>query len=138
MSVVKSKRLSKKQPLQVITKANNLTTHTIRICSNENNFPKRYRWCITSKIVDAAVEIARNATIANSINADSDREMYSLRKKYQTIALANTYSLLTLIDIAYNTFSLDGDKVDYWIGLVEEVQNLLRNWKRSDEQRYKG
>lgn len=138
MSVVKSKRLSKKQPLQVITKANNLTTHTIRICSNENNFPKRYRWCITSKIVDAAVEIARNATIANSINADSDREMYSLRKKYQTVALANTYSLLTLIDIAYNTFSLDGDKVDYWIGLVEEVQNLLRNWKRSDEQRYKG
>lgn len=138
MSVVKSKRLSKKQPLQVITKANNLTTHTIRICSNENNFPKRYRWCITSKIVDAAVEIARNATIANSINADSDREMYSLRKKYQTVALANTYSLLTLVDIAYNTFSLDGDKVDYWIGLVEEVQNLLRNWKRSDEQRYKG
>jgi hypothetical protein len=138
MSVVKSKRLSKKQPLQVITKANNLTTHTIRICSNENNFPKRYRWCITSKIVDAAVEIARNATIANSINADSDREMYSLRKKYQTIALANTYSLLTLIDIAYNTFSLEGDKVDYWVGLVEEVQNLLRNWKRSDEQRYKG
>lgn len=138
MSVVKSKRKSKKQPLQVITKANNLTTHTIRICSNENNFPKRYRWCITSKIVDAAVEIARNATIANSINADSDREMYSLRKKYQTVALANTYSLLTLIDIAYNTFSLDGDKVDYWIGLVEEVQNLLRNWKRSDEQRYKG
>lgn len=138
MSVVKSKRKSKKQPLQVITKANNLTTHTIRICSNENNFPKRYRWCITSKIVDAAVEIARNATIANSINADSDREMYSLRKKYQTVALANTYSLLTLIDIAYNTFSLEGDKVDYWIGLVEEVQNLLRNWKRSDEQRYKG
>ena len=138
MSVVKSKRKSNKQPLQVITKANNLTTHTIRICSNENNFPKRYRWCITSKIVDAAVEIARNATIANSINADSDREMYSLRKKYQMVALANTYSLLTLIDIAYNTFSLDGDKVDYWIGLVEEVQNLLRNWKRSDEQRYKG
>jgi len=138
MSVVKSKRKSNKQPLQVITKANNLTTHTIRICSNENNFPKRYRWCITSKIVDAAVEIARNATIANSINADSDREMYSLRKKYQTVALANTYSLLTLIDIAYNTFSLEGDKVDYWVGLVEEVQNLLRNWKRSDEQRYKG
>jgi len=138
MSVVKSKRKSNKQPLQVITKANNLTTHTIRICSNENNFPKRYRWCITSKIVDAAVEIARNATIANSINADSDREMYSFRKKYQTVALANTYSLLTLIDIAYNTFSLEGDKVDYWVGLVEEVQNLLRNWKRSDEQRYKG
>lgn len=138
MSVVKSKRKSNKQPLQVITKANNLTTHTIRICSNENNFPKRYRWYITSKIVDAAVEIARNATIANSINADSDREMYSLRKKYQTVALANTYSLLALIDIAYNTFSLEGDKVDYWVGLVEEVQNLLRNWKRSDEQRYKG
>lgn len=138
MSVVKSKRLTKKQPLKVITKANELTTHTIRICSNEKNFPKRYRWCITSKLVDSAVEISRNATIANSINAESDPEMYLLRKKYQTVALANTYSLLTMIDIAYNTFSLEGDKVDYWVGLVVEVQNLLRNWKKSDEQRYEG
>ncbi len=41
MSVPKSKRGTPK--LEVITKANELATHTIHICSNENCFPKRYR-----------------------------------------------------------------------------------------------
>ena len=52
MSVVKSKR--GEGQLLVLSKANELATYTIKICSNEKNFPKHYRWCITSKIVDAA------------------------------------------------------------------------------------
>ena len=53
MSVVKSKRTKGK--MEVITKAHDLAEHTVRICSNEKNFPKRYRWCITAKVVDSAI-----------------------------------------------------------------------------------
>lgn len=42
-----------------------------------------------------------------------------------------------MMDIAYRTFGIEGSKMDYWTGLVINVQNLLRNWKRSDENRYK-
>lgn len=35
------------------------------------------------------------------------------------------------------TFGIEGSKMDHWTGLVVSVQNLLRNWKRSDENRYK-
>ena len=42
MSVVKSKRGIGK--MLVVTRANELAVYTIRICSNEKNFPKRYRW----------------------------------------------------------------------------------------------
>ena len=124
MSVPKSKRGTSK--LEVITKANELATHTIHICSNESCFPKRYRWCITAKIVDAAVEISRLINMANSVYVNPESE-----------ALAQTYSLLTMMDIAYRTFGIEGSKMDYWTGLVINVQNLLRNWKRSDENRYK-
>ena len=62
---------------------------------------------------------------------------WELRRGYQVQALAQTYSLLTMMDIAYRTFGIEGSKMDHWTGLVVSVQNLLRNWKRSDENRYK-
>lgn len=135
MSVPKSKRGH--SDLEVVTKANELATHTIHICSNEKYFPKRYRWCITSKLVDAAVDINRYIIMANSIYVGDDVESWKLRKHYQTVALASTYSLLSMMDIAYRTFGIEGSKMDYWTGLVLNVQNLLRNWKKSDERRYK-
>lgn len=135
MSVPKSKRGH--SDLEVATKANELATHTIHICSNEKYFPKRYRWCITSKLVDAAVDINRYIIMANSIYVGDDVESWKLRKHYQTVALASTYSLLSMMDIAYRTFGIEGSKMDYWTGLVLNVQNLLRNWKKSDERRYK-
>jgi len=134
MSVVKSKR--GEGQLVVITKSNELATHTIRICSNEKVFPKHYRWCITNKIVDAALEINNNANMANSVYV-SDATDYSLRKAYQTKALAATYSLLSMMDISYRTFGMESSKIEYWTGLVLEVQNLLRKWRKSDAERYK-
>lgn len=134
MSVPKSVRGESK--LTVITKANELATHTIRICSNEKNFPKHYRWCITNKIVDAALEINNNANMANSIFV-SDANDFALRKQYQTKALVSTYSLLSMMDIAYRTFGIESGKMEYWVGLVISVQNLLRKWRNADMERYK-
>ena len=108
---------------------------------HKKEFPKRYRWCITAKIVDAAVEISRLINMANSVYVNPESEHWKadweLRRGYQVQALAQTYSLLTMMDIAYRTFGIEGSKMDYWTGLVINVQNLLRNWKRSDENRYK-
>lgn len=139
MSVPKSKR--GKSELEIVTKANQLSTYTIHICSNEKCFPKRYRWCITAKIVDSAVEISKLINMANAVyvnpNSVHKAEDWSLRRGYQVQALANTYSLLTMMDIAYRTFGIDGSKMKHWTELVMNVQTLLRSWKKSDEQRYK-
>lgn len=134
MSVPKSKRGH--SDLEVVTKANELATYTIHICSNEKCFPKRYRWCITAKLVDAAIDISRYINMANSVYVGNDIEMFKLRKAYQTKGLVCTYSLLSMMDIAYQTFGIEGSRMDYWTGLVITVQNLLRNWKKSDDKRY--
>lgn len=134
MSVVKSKR--GEGQLLVLSKANELSVYTIKICSNEKNFPKHYRWCITSKIVDAAIDISNNANMANSIFV-KDNSDFLLRKQFQTKALASTYALLNMMDISYRTFSIENSRMEYWTKLVSEVQNMLRNWRKADIERYK-
>lgn len=134
MSVVKSKR--GEGQLLVLTKANELATYSIKICSNEKNFPKHYRWCITSKIVDAAIEISNFANMANSVYV-KDSTDYQLRKQYQTKALASTYALINMMDISYRTFGIESSRMEFWTNLVMEVQNMLRNWRKSDMERYK-
>lgn len=137
MSVPKSKRGESK--LEVLTKARELAKYTIKICSNENCFPKRYRWCITHKIIDTVLEITRFSTMANAIymgDKEHQKEDWALRRSYQTKALADTYALLEMMDIAYQLFGIDGSKMSYWTGLVLEEQDLLRRWKKSDKERY--
>lgn len=133
MSVPKSKR--SEGQLTVLVKANELATHTIKICSNEKNFPKHYRWCITNKIVDSALDINNYITMANAVFV-TDKNDVALRKQFQTKAIAASYALLSMMDIAYRTFGIESKKIEYWTGLVIEVQNYLRNWKKSDAERY--
>ena len=133
MSVPKSKR--GEGQLTVLVKANELATHTIKICSNEKNFPKHYRWCITNKIVDSALDINNYITMANAVFV-TDKNDVALRKQFQTKAIAASYALLSMMDIAYRTFGIESKKIEHWTGLVIEVQNYLRNWKKSDAERY--
>ena len=78
MSVPKTKR--GEGQLVVLTKAYELAEYSIKICKNEKHFPKSYRWCLTSKIVDSAVSIYTKIRQSNAIfvqNADD----YAVRRK---------------------------------------------------------
>lgn len=134
MSVVVSKRSQSK--LEVFIRANELSAFTIRLCSNEKNFPKRYRWCLTSKIVDSIVDMYKDLTMANKIRVENLID-YETRENLQNRALGNLEASLALMDIAFRVFQLEEDKVNHWVGLVEEVQKLLKAWKRSDSSRFK-
>ena len=55
MSVPQGERGETK--LAVIDVAENLAVYTIQCVTNENHFPKRYRWCFTKEISDKAIEV---------------------------------------------------------------------------------
>ena len=133
MSVVKSKQSEGK--LAVITKARDLAEYTLKICANEKTFPKRYRWCLTSKIVESAMNINNGVNMANSVFVRDDTD-YILRKHYQTQALAETYALLSMVDIAYRTYSLETARVEHWTRLIYDVQNLIRNWRKAEIEKH--
>lgn len=133
MSVVKSKQNEGK--LVVITKSRELAEYTLRICANEKTFPKRYRWCLTSKIVESAMNIKNGVNMANSVFVRDDTD-YILRKRYQTQALAETYALLSMVDIAYRTYSLETARVEHLTRLIYDVQNLIRNWRKAEMEKH--
>lgn len=59
-----------------------------------------------------------------------------LRKEFQNKAIAESYSILSMIDIAYRIFDIKSDRITYWTSMVTEIQTLLRNWKKSDKDSF--
>jgi hypothetical protein len=116
-------------------RANRLAKYTVRICSNEKNFPKRYRWCLTYKIVENAVEISCDIKRANAVFVQTKAD-WTLRRSYQKKAKADLAALVELIEIAKYIFNVPGDRMNYWCGLIDGVKTLLKSWMESDEKRY--
>ena len=85
MSVPQSQRGESK--LLVFSLVMKLSAYTMQIINNENKFPKRYRWCITSKIADSTLEVLNNVNKANSVYV-SCREDYLLRRTFQKKGLS--------------------------------------------------
>jgi len=133
MSVPFSKR--GQNDLEVLTKIDALAQYTIKICSNEKHFPKRYRWCITTKIVENVIDIMNYTNEANTVLVTQSSD-YELRRRYQKMAISKTASLLGMIQVAYKTFSIESKRIEYWVHLIIDVRRLLRAWTSSDETRY--
>ena len=149
MTVIKSKR--KFAPLQAITEIQKLVMYTIQLCTNEQRFPKRYRWCLTQKIVDAAISVKANAAKANSVYVH-DVDCYKLRRSYQQRALAELSALEVIMDTAYNLFAglrqpkqtatekepkrLKAINISAWSCQLIIVRKMLLAWKKADADRY--
>ena len=133
MSVIKAKR--KEGQLLVLSKARTLCAYTITICKNERHFPKRDRWILTQPIVTEALNIMTCLRRANATRVETQMD-YDYRRSQQVQAFGHAEALLTLMDIAYEALSIETDRIEYWTGLVLEVEGLLQKWRRSDSSRY--
>lgn len=119
---------------KAVDKAQKLLIHTLKICSSENNFPKRYRWCLTNKIVDLAIDIVIETNIANQYNV-FDKMRYIRRKMHQIKALTLTYALEVLVDTAYTFLGVGSFNVNYWADLIRSLRKTMLNWQKSDKRR---
>ena len=139
MSVVQG--LRKIGKLNVQTKAYDFASFTDHICSNENVFLKRYRWCVTMRIIEAVDEIAINIDLANDVdmrtkNPEILKERIAERVKYQKMALRFSIRAETLMEKAYRDNNQEGrhfdeDKFNNWIANLLELRVLIRSWRDS-------
>lgn len=134
MSVVAGKR--SEGDLKVITVSGELCDYTLQITSAEKHFPKRYRWSITNRIVQTALDIDDHLIHANSVYVRSDDGSLLRRQTHQLQALELTYVLLRNIDRAYRRFGIDSFNIEYWTGLILSLQRLIRWWYQKDKERY--
>lgn len=122
--------------LQVIIELQALCTYTIQICKNEKNFPKRDRWILTQHIVKHAVDAYSLARQANAVRV-STMEDYKLRREYQIRCRTSLEALLGMIEIAYMSLGLDGNRVEFWTKSVISAEEKLSAWRSGDRKRYK-
>ena len=134
MSVPKGCRTEGK--LQVLTDLQALCVYTIQICKNEKNFPKRDRWILTAHIVRHAVDAYSFARQANAVRV-ATMEDYKLRREYQIRCRTSLEALLGLIEIAYISLNLSGDRVEFWTKSVVSADEKLSAWRSSDRKRYR-
>ncbi len=120
--------------LKVITAAFDNCKHTMTVCKSEKHFPKRDRWILTGKIVDAANGMLQCCIMANNINVKTVGD-YETRRRYQMQAKGHGMNQLALMKLAYEVLSLEASE-EYWISLVDNALKLLSGWMDSDRKTY--
>ena len=116
-----SKRSESK--LAVHTKAIELAKYSINACHNEKIFPKRSRRALAERIINSVVIIHNNVYKANNtyvVTKDDAEYRLALQKE----AIREINELPPTIELAYHLYNINGRKVDYWVGLILEEQEL--------------
>lgn len=133
MTVPEGKRTKSK--LDFHTKAIELASYTKQICNNNEIFPKRDRWIIANRLVEASITILVNLVKANGIFVNS-WETYEERLIYQKLARDATLEMLALMDFAYNVYPISSKRMEYWSKLITEERKLILAWMKSDRDRF--
>jgi len=134
LSVPEGKRTESK--LAFHTQAIELAKYTTTICNNNKIFPKRDRWMIANRIVDASITILTSVVKANGIFVTTKKD-YEDRREYQELARDSTLELLALMDLAYAKYPIESRKIEHWTRLVHDERKLILKWMKSDKDRFK-
>ena len=84
--------------LQVILKSKDLAEHTLRITSNCNRYPKKWRFSLVDKMQNKSLEIYENLHEANRTDLKDYRRE---RLELQTRAIAKCDELLFYIELSH-------------------------------------
>lgn len=118
--------------LKVITKAQELAVHTVKITSNCNKFPKKYRFTLCDRMQNKAMTIYELLLEANrtALNDLSDRS------KLQTAAITNCDQLLFYIEMCLQLQIIEPNSAEYWSKLVSDIKFMAIKWRTKDKERY--
>lgn len=133
MSVPETER--GKGKFDVLIKANDLATYTIRITKNPKVFLPEYQTALTDDIIRAAKNVFIHAWTANNIRV-VERDDWAERKRLQEQAAQECNNLLALIQIAKPVYHLKAKRVKYWGQKIIDTRNAIRDWKAGDNKRY--
>ena len=131
MSVIKSKR--DESEMEFIHTARQLQIHTIQKCVG---FPKRYTFYVSQPIAESATRIHEYVKCANSIYPLNQHEV-QLRRDYLPRANAELNSLVSQIEVANELFGIEGEKMKFWLDIVEKEIRLVKGTLKKDRERYK-
>lgn len=121
-----------KTELTVIIKAKELAEHTLRVTSNCNRYPKKYRFSLVDKMQVKSLNIYEALMEANrkSLN-DYKKE----RLELQTNAVTYCDELLFYIELSHKLKLINIKSVEYWSKMVTDIKYMTISWRSKDRKR---
>lgn len=117
--------------LKVIVKAKELVVHTIKLTSNCNKFPKKYRFTLCDKMQNKAMAIYELLLEANRTQLSNK----SARLDLQTKAIMNCDELLFYIELCMELNIIASNSAEYWSKLVSDIKFMAIAWRAKDKDR---
>lgn len=118
--------------LQVIIKAKQLTAHTIRVTSNCNRYPKKYRFSVVDRMQIKSMGIYETLLEANR----TDMKNYKReRLELQTKAITYCDELLFYIEMSHELGIINVQSMEYWSKMVSDVKRMAIAWRSKDKER---
>lgn len=118
--------------LQVIVKAKQLAAHTLKVTSNCNRYPKKYRFSLVDKMQIKSLDIYEALMEANRTSiTDYKRE----RSELQTKAITYCDELIFFIELSYELNIISDGSMEYWSKMVTDIKRMAIAWRTKDKER---
>ena len=117
--------------LKVIVKAKELAAHTLKLTSNCNRYPKKYRHSLVDKIQNKSLDIYTTLFEANRVNNKTDK-----RVRCDKITEAITYcdELLFFIELSMELNILSDSSAQHWSKMVMDVKYMSIAWRTKESK----
>lgn len=118
--------------LNVILKAKDLAEHTLRVTSNCNRYPKKFRFSLVDKMQNKSLDIYESLMEANRTDlTDYKRE----RLELQTNAITYCDELLFYIELSYKLNIINDKSMEHWSKMVSDIKHMAIAWRSKDKER---
>lgn len=118
--------------LKIILKAKDLCEHTLRITSNCNRYPKKFRFSLVDKMQIKALEIYEYLYEANR----TDLKNYAReRSELQTKSITHCDELLFYIELSHKLNIINVQSMGYWSKMVSDIKHMAIAWRSKDKER---
>ena len=120
------------ETFDTILKAQSLAEHTLRVTSNCNRYPKKYRFSLVDKMQNKSLEIYECIMEANRTDL---RYFKRERSELQTRAITYCDQLDFYIELSYKLGIINEKSMEYWSKMVTDVKYMTIKWRTEDKKR---
>ena len=117
--------------LKVIVKAKELAVHTIKLTSNCNRYPKKYRHSLVDRMQVKSLDIYDTLFEANRVNNVTRKQE---RCEMITRAITLCDELLFYIELSMELGLLTDSSAEYWSKMVRDVKYMSLAWRTKERQ----
>ena len=120
------------ETFKTVLKAMDLAEHTLRVTSNCNRYPKKYRFSLVDKMQNKSLEIYECIMEANRTDL---RYFKRERSELQTRAITYCDQLIFYIELSHKLGIINEKSMEYWSKMVSDVKHMTIKWRTEDKKR---